>query len=136
MPLIDETKSLNDLLGWRPAPPPYPTRLVEKCEAAFAAPLASLTPGQIQLLVGQGFALEILLPKAFSLLVDNPLIATEFYEGDLLCACLRAKKEFWADHDQLWFELATIVQSLQLAMETVDVSIAEFQARSPHGAAP
>ncbi|MFI0843343.1 contact-dependent growth inhibition system immunity protein [Mesorhizobium sp. IMUNJ 23232] len=132
--LIDETKSLNVLLGWTPTPPPYPTRLVEACEAALAAPLGSLSASQIRMLIGQGFGLEILLPKAFDLLRENPLVSVEFYEGDLLCTCLKAKQEFWADHDALWMELNSIVESLHDTMEQVNRDFKEFQARNPYGA--
>jgi hypothetical protein len=132
--LIDETKSLNTLLGWAPPPPPYPTRLVEACETALAAPLGSLSVRQLNMLVGQGFALEILLPKAFELLQQNPLVFAEFYEGDLLCACLKVKREFWAQHDTLWMDLNSIVESLHDTMEQVNRDFKEFQARNPYGA--
>ncbi len=78
--------------------------------------------------------MEILLPKAFGLLQMNPLLCAEYYEGDLLRACLKVKREFWADHDRLWVDLNSIVESLHRTLEEVNSEFKDFQARNPYGA--
>lgn len=110
-------RSLNDLLGWKPMEPPYPTSLVERCAKACATGLEDLDTEQIRLLVGQGIGLEHVLPLAFEILGENPLIEVTFYPGDLLKACLKVDPEFWAANEDLWEWLNSILYRLDNALE-------------------
>ena len=91
---LDEDRTLNVLLGWKANPPPYPTSLVEQASIALATPLRELTNEQVRLLVSQGFGLEYVVPKAISILVENPLIGVTFYDGDLLMNCMKIPHQF------------------------------------------
>jgi hypothetical protein len=95
---LDEDRTLNVLLGWKADQPPYPTSLVEHASIALATPLRDLTNEQVRLLVSQGFGLEYVVPKAISILVENPLIGVTFYHGDLLSSCLKISPEFWMEN--------------------------------------
>lgn len=130
----DLGKSLNQLLGWTSGQPPYPTSLVGRGEAALATPLEDLTLEQIRLLVSQQFGLEPILPLAYNAMFPNPLVSVTFYDGDLLCACLRVKSEFWQEHPELWDRLHEILESLDRALEGVNEHRPNFLAGNPYGA--
>lgn len=91
----DERRTVRVLLSLPKASAPYPTSLVERCEAALETPLGDLSLEQLRLLIGQGFGSELLVPRALEILEQDPLISVTFYEGDLLAACLRVPFEFW-----------------------------------------
>jgi len=97
----DERRTVRVLLALPTSFPPYPTSLVERCEAALETPLGNLSLEQLRLLIGQGFGLDILLPRALEVLERNPLISVTFWEGDLLAACLRVPAAFWKEHTEL-----------------------------------
>ncbi|MER8829786.1 contact-dependent growth inhibition system immunity protein [Mesorhizobium sp. M0938] len=116
---LDEDRPLNVLLGWKADQPPYPTSLVEHASIALATPLRDLTNEQVRLLVSQGFGLEYVVPKAISILVENPLIGVTFYDGDLLTNCLKIPHRFWMENQHLWVELDGILRSLDQTMSDV-----------------
>ncbi|MGX9120515.1 contact-dependent growth inhibition system immunity protein [Mesorhizobium sp. BHbsci] len=116
---LDEDRTLNVLLGWKADQPPFQTSLVEQCSIALATPLRNLTGEQIRLLVSQGFGLEYVVPKAISILIENPLIRVTFYHGDLLSNCLKISPEFWMENQDLWVELDGILRSLDETMSDI-----------------
>ncbi|OWK19910.1 hypothetical protein AJ88_36675 [Mesorhizobium amorphae CCBAU 01583] len=124
---LDEDRTLNVLLGWKADQPPYPTSLVERGSIALATPLRNLTNEQILLLVSQGFGLEYVVPKAISILAENPLIGVTFYDGDLLESCLKVSAEFWMEHHDLWIELDGILRSLDQTMSDIGKHRAHFE---------
>lgn len=119
---LDEDRTLRVLLAWPASEPPYPTSLVERCEIALNTPLGALGMEQIRLLIGQGFGLEYLMPKALGVLDTYPLIGVTHYEGDLLSACLRVKTDFWTSASGLHERLRTIVSKLD--QSSVDAKLA------------
>jgi hypothetical protein len=121
-----EKRSLNDLYGWKPLEPPYPTQLVGSCEKACATPLKDLSASQIRLLVSQKTGLEWLVPLALEILRDNPLIDATNYPGDLLQACLSVDQEFWSKHEGMWSELNGSLDNLDDAVEDLKPHRATF----------
>jgi hypothetical protein len=109
---LDERRTLRVLLAWPASELPYPTPLVERCEIALNTPLGDLDAEQIRLLIGQGFGLEYLMPKALAILERDPMIGLTFYDGDLLHACLRVRSDFWVSAPELRQRLQTIVSKL------------------------
>ena len=109
---LDEERTLRVLLAIPASKPPYPTSLVERCEIALNTPLGALSMEQIRLLIGQGFGLEYLMPKALGILDINPMIGLAHYEGDLLSACLCVNYDFCASASDLQQRLRTIVSKL------------------------
>lgn len=64
---------------------------IEKiCYELRHKPLCQLTVENIRLLIGQGVALEYLMPAAIDILHDNPLVEGMHYKGDLLSNVLLA----------------------------------------------
>ncbi|CDX27028.1 conserved hypothetical protein [Mesorhizobium plurifarium] len=124
---LDEDRTLNALLGWKPDSPPYPTSLVEQGNIALATPLRDLSNEQVRLLVSQGFGLEYVVPKAISILVENPLIGVTFYAGDLLTSCLNIPQQFWKENQHLWAELDGILQSLDQTVSEVGTHRPQFE---------
>ena len=68
---LDEDRKLRVLIGWPHAQSPYPSSLVERCEAALDTPLGKLSTEQLRLLIGQKIGLEFLVEKAIDL-IENP----------------------------------------------------------------
>lgn len=124
---LDEDRTLNVLLGWKADPPPYPTSLVERGSIALATPLRDLTKEQVRLLVSQGFGLEYVVPKAISILVENPLVGVTFYDGDLLMSCLKIPQQFWMENQHLWVELDGILRSLDQTVSDIGKHRPQFE---------
>jgi CDI immunity proteins len=124
---LDEDRTLNVLLGWKADQPPYPTALVERANIALATPLRDLSNEQVRLLVSQGFGLEYVVPKAISILIENPLIGVTFYDGDLLVSCLKIPQQFWMENQHLWVELEGILRSLDQTISEIDKHRRQFE---------
>jgi hypothetical protein len=117
---FDKNSSLNSLLGWKKDPPPYPTSLVERVNTALELPIKDLTWKQIRMLIGQNFGLEYLMPWAIDALEKRPLYSIEFYEGDLMVACLQVKREYWINNFDQWQRLKAVLSNLDSAMKSIN----------------
>lgn len=53
-----------------------------------------LKPEDIRLLIGQNIGLKYLVPIAIEILKENPIIETDFFEGDLLIKVLNIQESF------------------------------------------
>ncbi|TIO09147.1 contact-dependent growth inhibition system immunity protein [Mesorhizobium sp.] len=124
---LDEDRTLNVLLGWKADPPPYPTSLVEQANIALATPLRDLSREQVRLLISQGFGLEYVVPKAISILIENPLIGVTFYDGDLLMSCLKIPQQFWMENQHLWMEFDAILRSLDQTVSDIGKHRPQFE---------
>jgi hypothetical protein len=82
-------KSVDEPEGYA-IPPPFATGLIEAVAAARRVPLQALSVEQLRLLIEQSQALTYLIPVAVDRLERDPLVAGDFYPGDLLIAVLRA----------------------------------------------
>ena len=74
------------------------TRLVRTAHKLRRKPVATLTPEDFRLLIGQKISLAVLVPRALALLASDPLVEGDFYPGDLLVAVMRLPLEYWAAH--------------------------------------
>ncbi|GJF33812.1 hypothetical protein KNE206_65120 [Kitasatospora sp. NE20-6] len=95
-PPPDRTRSLDDLEGAWPAPPPGATRLVTAVHAARRRPVGDLSVEELRLLVGQNVGLPYVLPLAVAVLRDDPMAEGDFYPGDLLSAVVTRHPAVWA----------------------------------------
>jgi hypothetical protein len=93
----NDQRTLEELDGqnWG-EPETAPTEMVARCLRLRRTPLQALGHGDLRLLIGQQIGLRYLVPRALELLSNNPLMAAEYYPGDLLCALLRADKSYWS----------------------------------------
>jgi hypothetical protein len=74
------------------------TRLVCTAYELHRKPVASLTPEDLRLLIGQQVGIDVLVPYALALLGSDPLVAGDFHPGDLLVTVMRLPPEYWAAH--------------------------------------
>jgi hypothetical protein len=74
---------------------------VTECHRLRRVQLRLLTVENLRILIGQSIGLLFLIPLALEQLEKNPLAEGDFYPGDLLCAVLRVKADFWEVHAQL-----------------------------------
>ena len=66
------------------------------------------------MLIGQQIGLQYLIPRALTLLKDDPLTEGDFYPGDLLCAVLKADSKYWLEHREERRDLQSIASAVQL----------------------
>jgi CDI immunity proteins len=98
---VDLTKTLQDLDGRDWGEPTYPSRLVTECHRLRRVPLANYTVENLRLMIGQEIGLAYLVPLAVERLAQEPFVAGDFYEGDLLRAVVSLPQRFWDDHSKL-----------------------------------
>lgn len=59
-------------------------------------------------MIGQRISLDILIPVAIDMLIDDILVAGDFGEGDLLCHVLKSDKVYWDKHADMKSRLISI----------------------------
>jgi hypothetical protein len=81
--------TLEELDGEVWGEPDYPSHLVTTCHRLRKKDLDDFTIEDLRIMVGQGIALEHLVPRVLARLRDDPLAGGDFYSGDLLSALIR-----------------------------------------------
>lgn len=68
-------------------------------------------------MIGQGFSLDVLLPRALTLLETDPLAEGDYYPGDLLVTVLGPRARAWIDENApaLRTQLVAIAQRAKAA---------------------
>lgn len=69
--------------------------VVQTSQRARKKPLSQLSKEEVRLLIGQKIGLRYLIPVALSILREDPLVETRYFEGDLLLQLLRLSEEDW-----------------------------------------
>jgi hypothetical protein len=111
-PLASGVLDVLDPPRWEP-PPPGATRLVRRCHELRSVPIQRLSVEDLRLLIGQAIALPVLVPFALKVLRSDPLVAGDFYAGDLLATVLRIDSRFWEEHRELDQLKHSIVRSIE-----------------------
>jgi len=75
--------------------PEHHTSVVKCAHRLRNIPLGKLSAGDIRFLLGQEIGMNYVLPLAITLLEDNPILETDYYEGDLLCSTLRLNAKYF-----------------------------------------
>jgi hypothetical protein len=101
-------QTLDELLG-RETVPNLDFCLDRECAPLLLKPIGELSPESLRLLIGKGVGVVFLVPLAVEALEQEPLIATTYYPGDLLCAVLRVEASFWAQRPELRDRVTTVV---------------------------
>ncbi len=96
--MFDLNKTLTEIEGDDWGEPNYPSHLVVTCHRLRHKPLASFTIGDLRILVGQSFSLDVLYPLALQALEQEPLAEGDFYDGDLLMAALTVDARWLTAH--------------------------------------
>jgi hypothetical protein len=111
--VTDDDRTLEELEGQnRREPETAPTPMVARCLRLRRTPLHLLSSSDLRLLVSQKIGLKYIVPRAMKLISENPLIETEYYPGDLLCAVLQIDKDYWSQQtaERKW--LMSVAQSV------------------------
>ncbi|MFF2409477.1 contact-dependent growth inhibition system immunity protein [Streptomyces sp. NPDC058092] len=97
MRLLHLNRTLDELDPPRWTPPAADaTHLVRIVHELRRVPLGELSAADLRTLLSQQVALPYVLPLAVRLLIEEPLLDTYFYEGDLLLAAVNAPASAWA----------------------------------------
>ncbi|GAB2196980.1 hypothetical protein MAH4_09860 [Sessilibacter sp. MAH4] len=98
---MDKSKSIEELTGNVFSAPELQYSLSTKCFSLVKTPVADLNVENLRMLIGQGIALEFLIPLALDLLESDPLVSGAFYRGDLLENVVNVPESFWNQHPEL-----------------------------------
>ncbi|MFD9619843.1 contact-dependent growth inhibition system immunity protein [Streptomyces virginiae] len=91
---LDRTLDEVDGPPWPPLSSPT-TSLVTKVHALRRRRLGDLTPADLRTLITQNVGLPYVLPLAVRLLLEEPMLDSYFYSGDLLLAVLGRPESVW-----------------------------------------
>jgi CDI immunity proteins len=127
----DKTKNLDELKGTEWGPPTYNSYLVTTCHRLRKKPIGQFTVEDLRILIGQKIGLRFLVPLALEVLERKPLVAGDFYEGDLLKATLSAGRDFWT-REWDWAErLRGIVANLEQIPPQISDAVREYKSALP-----
>jgi CDI immunity proteins len=127
----DKTKNLDELEGTEWGPPTYDSYLVGTCHRLRKKPIGRLTVEDLRILIGQKIGLRFLVPLALEVLEREPLVAGDFYEGDLLSATLSAGRDFWTREWDWAEQLRRIVANLEQIPPEISEAVREFKSAVP-----
>ncbi|HET9109950.1 MAG TPA: contact-dependent growth inhibition system immunity protein [Ktedonobacterales bacterium] len=120
-------KTLQELEGKDWGEPTFPSHLVTTCHALRRKPLRDFTVEDLRIMIGQNFSLDYLMPLAIEQLQRDPLVAGDFYPGDLLRAVLRVESGFWRAQPLLRGSVQEIVDQLTPFPESLHQALLAFQ---------
>ncbi|MFF1796128.1 contact-dependent growth inhibition system immunity protein, partial [Kitasatospora sp. NPDC058263] len=121
--------------GRGPDLPVGATRLVATAHAPRRKPVGELTVEDLRLLIRQDVGLPPLLPRALDVLRDDPMVAGDFYEGDLLHAVLTRSPGVWSRQPALGHRLRRILAESVGLPPPLRREAERFPARSVPGVA-
>jgi hypothetical protein len=105
----------------------FPSYLVRTCHALRRKPLRDFTVEDLRIMIGQNFSLNYLIPLAIEHLQQDPLVAGDFFPGDLLANVLKVKADFWHMHPGLRLVIENIVEQLKPFPEDLSQALQVFQ---------
>ena len=114
----------NDYWG---EPPPDATTLMAKVYALRRRPIGSLEVEDLRILIGQQEGLGVLVPRALSLLKEDPLVEGDFFPGDLLLAVLRVPTTYWATNPTQAATLSNIIGSVKPDNDLIIATMVNFR---------
>jgi hypothetical protein len=110
--------SIEELEGDRWSEPDFDSHLVRECHRLRKLQLRLFTVENLRIMLGQDIGSRYLVPMALERLEADPLVAGDFYPGDLLCSVLSLPREFWSTNPELRTRVAA------LAARAIDLAIA------------
>ncbi|WP_339303472.1 contact-dependent growth inhibition system immunity protein [Paenibacillus sp. FSL R5-0519] len=124
---VDLTQTLEELEGEYWSEPNFTSSLVIQVHKLRKKPLCELNNEDLRLLIGQQMSLTVLLPLALERLIENPLRSGNLYTGDLFCAVLQVRKEYWKEHKELNNELDEVIRTYEEAKKTLEEHISKYR---------
>jgi hypothetical protein len=100
-PLIDRSKSIDDLEGVTWAPSSLKSYVAKTGFAVRRKPLAALTDEDLRVGLEQQIGLDYLVSITIDRLHGSPLLEARLYPGDLLDSLLNVPAGFWAKNPDL-----------------------------------
>ena len=110
--------TIEELEGDRWPEPKFDSHLVLECHRLMKLQLRLFTVENLRIMLGQDIGSRYLVPIALGHLEADPLVAGDFYPGDLLCSVLSLPREFWNAHPELRTRVAAV------AARTIDLASA------------
>ena len=92
---------------------------VHRCHSLRRVPIESLTAGDLRTLITQEIGLKYLMPTALCKLKVDPMLESEYYPGDLLCAAMGVSANYW---QMATNELAELKQYAEQALSLIAAS--------------
>ncbi|MFD5827824.1 contact-dependent growth inhibition system immunity protein [Lentzea sp. NPDC060358] len=111
-------------------PPPDATHLVATAYRLRRIPLRELTPEDLRLLLGQREGLAVLVPRALTLLEEDPLLEGDLYPGDVLSAVLRVPDSRWSARPTERARLERIAGAVEAPDADLRADIEDFRGRT------
>ncbi|GAA1029611.1 MULTISPECIES: contact-dependent growth inhibition system immunity protein [Amycolatopsis] len=111
-------------------PPADATRLIETVHRLRRKPIGLLTAEDLRLLLGQDVGVPILLPRALTMLEEDPLCEGDLYPGDLLASALRVPPSHWHARPEHLERLERVIAAIDTTAEDFDLlrePIAKFR---------
>ncbi|MEL7500782.1 MAG: contact-dependent growth inhibition system immunity protein [Planctomycetota bacterium] len=97
----------------------FESHLVVTCHRLRKKPIEDFTTEDLRIMIGQNIGLQFLMPKAITVLEDDPLADGDFYLGDLLKNVTSVNSSFLDRSPEL---LARIVLVTKRAMDLLQSS--------------
>lgn len=98
----------NDFWG---NPPSDATNLMISIYSLRQKSIEDFSTENLRLLIGQNIALDILIPKAISVLEENILAEGDYYRGDLLKAVIECNRDYWTKHPEEKGNVVSIINT-------------------------
>jgi hypothetical protein len=121
----------NDNWGY---PPADATKLIASVHGLRRKPVGSLDAEDLRVLVAQRVGLDVLVPRALTLLERDPLVEGDFYPGDVLVAVLRVPASYWSANQEQLARARRVVESVDEPDADLKADIDAFTWSSGHGA--
>ena len=88
--------------------PEYDSHLVTTCHRLRHKPVQNFSVEDLRIMIGQNIGLKYLLPMAVDILQTSPVIAGDFYPGDLLQNVVRCDSALNLNDKQLQAKICEI----------------------------
>lgn len=119
--------TLDQLEGVTWGEPEYRSGLVLRCHRLRTTPLREFTTDDLRCLIGHRISPPILMPLALQVLGEDPFAAGIAGPGSLLTTALRADRQFWHDHAELWQRIEAVVVSIEAFVEEFQPAAGGFR---------
>lgn len=114
-------KSINELEGKGISKKPeFDSFTVIKTFELTNKKIKLLKPEDLRLLIGQNIGLKYLVPIAIEILKENPLIETDYFEGDLLIKVLNVQESFWDTYPGLKSQILQLFKNNLIDYNSLD----------------
>jgi hypothetical protein len=116
---VSLNSTIEELEAERWPEPDFPSHLVCECHRLRKLQLSLFTIENLRIMLGQDIGSRHLVPIALEHLEAEPLVAGDFYPGDLLCNVLSLPPGFWRDNSELMARVAAV------AARAIDLTMGE-----------